>query len=196
MSLLRYISHPQVVQDPAVPVPRWGLSAEGRRRAEVLAGRPWLDTVGRLVASDETKAKETAVVLADRLGLAVEIRPASGETDRSATGYVAPERYEDLTARYFAHPEESADGWERAVDSQRRVIEALSDLAARPVGEPAAPDRPDVAVAGHGGVGTLLWCHLAGLAIDRRHDQPGQGHYWTWDRTAGVAVHPWRPIDG
>jgi broad specificity phosphatase PhoE len=152
-------------------------------------------TVGRLVASDETKAVETAGILADRLGLAVEIRLATGETDRSATGWVPPERHDELAARYFADPERSADGWERAIDSQRRVVAALADLLVEPGGRAVERARPDVVVVGHGGVGTLLWCHLAGLAIDRRHDQPSQGHHWAWDRSTGRVVHPWRPID-
>lgn len=195
MSLLRYVSHAQVVQDPAVPVPRWGLSPEGRRRVEVLADQPWLATVGRILSSDETKAVETATILADRLGLTVDIRPATGETDRSATGWVPHQRHEELAARYFAEPEVSADGWERAADSQRRVVEALADVIREPSEPPADPTRPDVVVVGHGGVGTLLWCHLSGAAIDRRHDQPGQGHHWAWDRASRTMLHPWRPID-
>lgn len=196
MSLLRYVSHAQVVQDPTVPVPRWGLSPEGRRRVTVLARQPWLDPVGSIISSAETKAVETATILAGRLGLTVEIRPATGETDRSATGYVPRERHDELAARYFAEPAVSADGWERAVDSQRRVVEALADVLVEPDRPPADPSRPDVLVVGHGGVGTLLWCHLAGSAIDQRHDQPSQGHHWAWDRTARVMLHPWRPIDG
>lgn len=193
--LFRYISHAQVVQDPEVPVPRWGLNETGRRRVEILATTPWVRSIGRLVSSDETKAVEAATILADQLGLEVEIRPASGETDRSATGYIPPARHDDLARRYFAEPERSADGWERAVDSQRRIVAALADLTAPSDGQPQDPDRPDVAAVGHGGVGTLLWCHLAGRTIDQANDQPGQGHYWTWDRDAGRMLHRWHPID-
>ena len=48
---------------------------------------------------------------------------------------------------------------------------------------------------GHGGVGTLLYCHLAGLPIDAVHDQPGQGHFWTYDRATALVLHPWLAID-
>lgn len=198
-ALVHYISHPEVDIDPEVPVPRWGLSEVGRRRIGVLAGRPWLRSIGRVVSSEETKAVEAASVLAGRLGLEVEIRPATGETDRSATGFVSHARHEDLAARYFAEPEVSAEGWERAVDSQRRVVEALTDLTGPPSGSgstsASVTDRPAVAVVGHGGVGTLLWCHLTGQAIDQAHDQPGQGHYWTWDREAATMLHDWHPVD-
>ena len=53
----------------------------------------------------------------------------------------------------------------------------------------------DVMIVGHGGVGTLWSCHLADVAIDRRHDQPGQGHYFAVDPTSGRPRHGWRPID-
>lgn len=195
MSLFRYISHAEVVKDPDVPVPRWSLSPVGRRRVEALADQPWMGSVGRLVSSDETKAVEAATILGQRLGLDVEVRPATGETDRSATGYVSEARHSALAARYFADPQRSADGWETAAAGQRRVVEALADLFGRPSEPPPDPDRPDVAVVGHGGVGTLLWCHLAGLAIDQAHDQPGQGHYWTWDRRTANMVNGWHPID-
>jgi broad specificity phosphatase PhoE len=53
----------------------------------------------------------------------------------------------------------------------------------------------DVAIVGHGGVGTLLLCRLAGLPIDRAHDQPGQGHYWSYDASNRHLMHGWQPID-
>jgi len=53
----------------------------------------------------------------------------------------------------------------------------------------------DAVVIGHGAVGTLLMCRLARLPIDRRYDQPGQGHYWSYDRTTAELLHQWLPID-
>ncbi|MEM8924231.1 MAG: histidine phosphatase family protein [Actinomycetota bacterium] len=194
MSVLRYISHPNVVIDPDVDIPRWGLSDIGRRRFERMLAQPWVPSIGRIVTSTETKAVEAGTMLAEHLGLAIEQREASGENDRSATGYVPHEQHEALADRFFGWPHQSADGWERAVDAQRRVVDALADLVSEPVGiERWAAG--DVAVIGHGGVGTLLYCHLAGEDIDRRHDQPGQGHYWTYDRSSGTMAHGWRSID-
>ncbi len=187
VALLRYLSHPNVDIDPEVPVPSWGLNEEGRRRARTMLDQPWVSAVGRVVSSGETKAIETAELLAARLGLEVEVRPGSGETDRSATGFVEHDRHERLADRFFAEPTRSADGWETAEAAQLRVVTAVADLL-------DDGDR-DVAVIGHGGVGTLLLCHLAGLPISRRHDQPGQGHYWTFDRAARLIVHRWFPID-
>lgn len=190
MALLRYLSHPQVQVDPAVPVPQWSLSPTGRARVQQLTSAPWLRDVGRILSSPETKAAETASILADHLGLAVEVRSGTGEIDRSATGFVPAGRHEALADACFADPERSAGGWERAIDAQARIATALADVLAPPVDEPH-----DVLVVGHGGVGTLLYCQLAGLAIDRRHDQPNQGNHWSYDRVLRQVVHPWRPLD-
>ncbi|MEM7275645.1 MAG: histidine phosphatase family protein [Actinomycetota bacterium] len=187
MALLRYVSHPEVVIDGDVPVARWGLTDRGRTRAEALAGQPWFASAGLVVSSDEVKAVETAAVIEARHGLVAEVRPGTGEIDRSATGFLPEPVYGEVSSAFFANPEDSPHGWERAVDGQTRIRTELADLLA---------DGPaDVVVIGHGGVGTLLWCHLAGLAIDQRHDQPHPGHWWTYDRAAGDAVHGWWPID-
>lgn len=188
MGTLWYVSHPEVEVDPHVPVPRWGLSDRGRRRAEVLAGRPWLDAVQRVVSSDEAKAVETASAVARPRGLEVEVRPATGENDRRATGFLPPEEFEAVADAFFARPTDSVRGWERAVDAQARIVAALADLV-------RTSEGGDVLVVGHGAVGTLWACHLAGSPIDRRWDQPGPGHVLEVDRASASLRHHWRRIE-
>ena len=188
VAVLRYITHPEVVVDPATPVAQWRLSDVGRARLDGLLAQPWVRSIERVVSSDETKAMEAAAVLADHLGLAVERRPATGEIDRTATGFLPPDEFELVADACFARPDVSARGWERAVDAQARITSALADVLAD------AADH-DVAVVGHGGVGTLWYCGLARVPIGRRWDQAGQGHYLTVDGRTGEARHHWRPID-
>ena len=188
VGLLHYISHPQVTVDPAVDVPRWRLSAVGRARAERMTTRSWVGDIRRIVSSEETKALETAGLLAVALGIDVERRAATGEIDRSAAGFLPPLEFEAVADACFAAPSISARGWERAVDAQQRIVEALADLL-------DDPGPGDVAVVGHGGVGTLWYCHLAGVPIARRWDQPGQGHVFSVDRTTRRPLGHWRPID-
>ncbi len=190
MGFVRYVSHPDVVVDPDVPVPQWHLSERGRQRLTVMLTRPWVASIGRVVASSETKSVEAATALADQLGLQVEVRPATGEIDRSATGFLPEYDHERVADALFAHPDVSSAGWERAVDAQARIVAALDDVLA------SAATGGDVAVVGHGAVGTLWWCHLAGEPIDRRWDQPGQGHLITVDAATRRPLHHWLPIDG
>lgn len=187
--ILTYLSHPEVVIDPGVAVPDWGLSDLGCARVQALALH-WPGQV-RLISSPERKARQVADILAARNGLAVEIAAESGEVDRSATGYVPHSRHEELADAMFARPAQSADGWERAMDAQARIVAAVAAILAGHRGD-------DVVMVGHGGVGTLLWCHIAALPIARVHDQPGQGHFWT-ARIGAKGLEPlqsWQRLEG
>jgi broad specificity phosphatase PhoE len=187
--LLRYLTHPQVRIDPTVPVPLWGLRDIGHARVNALAAAGWLAGTATIVSSAETKALETARPLADTLGLEVVVREAMHENDRSATGYLPPPEFEQVADAFFAAPEASVRGWERAIDAQTRIVrEAEAVLAGH--------RRGDVLLVGHGGVGTLLLCHFARLKIARMSDQPGGGgNYWTVDVGDRTVRHGWRAME-
>lgn len=186
MNTLYFITHPQVVVDPAVPVPRWALSTVGLARMRALLDQSWLPGVMRVFASTERKAMDGAEVLGRHLQLPVTQVAALGEIDRSTTGYLPPAEHEAITDEFFARPHVRVRGWEPAVDAQRRIVTAVSRLAAGP---------GDVAVVSHGAVGALLLCHLTDSEITRDHDQPGRGggNYFAIRNEA--LLHGWRPID-
>jgi broad specificity phosphatase PhoE len=188
MPVLRYITHPQVEIDLRVPVTEWRLSELGRTRAGRMLQQPWIAHIGRLISSAEAKALETARILGAHRRLEPEVRPAIGENDRTATGPLPTAEFERLADLFFAQPSQRIRGWESALDAQRRIAAGLADLL-------VAGQSEEIAVIGHGGVGTLWYCHLAGLPIDRRHDQPSQGHYFSVELASGRPLHGWRPID-
>lgn len=164
-----YITHPQVKIDPDVPVPKWGLSDIGSARARKAAESDWVRRLRRIVSSDETKAIETAEILAAAAGIDVEVIHGMHENDRSATGFLPPPKFEEAADWFFAHPEESFKGWERAIDAQSRIVSAIDRiLSAHDLNAP-------IAFVGHGGVGTLLKCHLGSKPISRTRDQTGGG---------------------
>ena len=193
-----FATHPEVIIDPAVPVPEWSLSRMGRERMQAFCERPELDGVTHIYASDERKARDGAEMLGERRGLALSIDPRLGENDRSSTGYVTPPRFWEIVDRFFAEPETSVLGWERAVDAQARIKAAVRDCMMAHVHRSAV----DVLVAGdfciisHGGVGTLLLCDLIGEPIARRHDQPigGGGCFFVFDAETWKLQHGWRDI--
>lgn len=182
-----YVSHPQVRVDPAIPVPRWGLSEVGRRRAEAFARSPLVQGYGHIVSSDEEKAKQTAAILGGALGLSVSVRADMHENDRSATGYLKEAEFQQVADAFFAAPLRSVRGWERAVDAQARIVRAVEEVMAQAHGA--------VIFVGHGGVGTLLLCALTGAPISRAHDQPPVGGGCWFHNTPGQAPDRWRAME-
>jgi broad specificity phosphatase PhoE len=184
-----YITHPQVQIDANVPVPEWGLSDVGRARAVAMLDQPWVGSIRRIISSAERKAIDTAEILASHLHLAVEVRDKMHENDRSATGFLPPPEFEAVADQFFANPHKSIRGWERAIDAQQRIV---SEVEAVLGGDEAG----DIALVGHGGVGTLLLLSLRGREISREADQPaGGGNYFAYDIGARHVLHEWRPID-
>lgn len=187
MSRLLFITHPEVTVDPARPVPRWHLSDTGIRRMRLFAESPEVAEVTAIWASTETKAIEAAGILAARLGLGIQVAADLGENDRSATGFLPPPEFEAMADAFFAHPDESIRGWERAADAQTRIAAAVARILAGHQGG-------DIAILAHGGIGTLLLSHYRREAISRAADQPFQGHYWTATLPDRAIAHGWRPI--
>ena len=169
MPILHFITHPEVVIDPSVPVPDWPLSPEGIRRMVLALEKPWMSRLGAVFSSAERKATDAARLVADRFGLPPVIVAELGENERSATGYLPRAEFEATADLFFAHPERSVRGWGRAVDAQRRIVAAVERVIAE------ASGTGDIAVISHGGVGALLLCHLKGMPISRAKDQPGAG---------------------
>lgn len=180
-----FVSHPEVVIDPAVPVPRWVLAERGIARMRHLAADPAMAGLSAVWASDETKAIEAAGILAAAFGLPVRVHPGLAEMERSSTGYRPAAEFERLADAFFAAPEASVEGWERAVDAQRRVIAAAMEI----VGQHR---HGTLALVGHGGTGTLLMCAWAGLPIARGHDQPQSGCTWRFALQPPAVTQSWQ----
>jgi broad specificity phosphatase PhoE len=192
MTVVHFITHPDVVIDPAVPVPEWPLSPRGRARMTLALARPWVHGIAAVWSSTERKAKESAVILAHHRGLPVHTLAALGENDRSATGYLPKAEFEAVADLFFTHPDWSVRGWERAINAQRRIVGAVDAVIA------PASDSGDIAIVAHGGVGALLLCHLLGVAIARRYDQPANngGNRFAFDAGSRQVLQAWAPIDG
>lgn len=185
-----FVTHPAVLIDPAVPVPEWPLSEAGEAQMRAALGRPWTRGLAAIWASRERKAIDAATILAEAAGMGFGTHAGLGENDRSATGYLPRAEFEATADLFFANPQQSILGWERAVDAQRRIVAAVAAvLDASPAGH--------VAIVAHGAVGALLMAALEGVPISRAHDQPAGsgGNLFAFDRGTRLLRHGWQPID-
>ena len=191
MPILHFITHPEVVIDASVPVPEWQLSPVGLQRMLLALEQPWMDRLGAVFSSAERKATDAARLVAERFTLSPVIIAELGENDRSATGYLPKTEFEATADLFFANPEKSVRGWERAVDAQRRIVAAVEHVIAE------AQGQGNIAVISHGGVGALLLCHLKGLPISRAEDQPGAGGgcVYSFDADTRSLASGWRLIE-
>jgi broad specificity phosphatase PhoE len=186
-----FITHPDVVIDPSIPVPQWPLSERGRSRMRRLLSRDWIPHIAAIYCSTERKAIDGAAILSKTTGIPCHRVAALGENDRSATGYLPKAEFEATVDAFFAQPHESIRGWERAVAAQARIVGALQHI------ECTTPGSGPIVVVSHGGVGALLLCHLKRLPISRQEEQPGTsgGCYFLFQGPEGTLVHGWTPID-
>lgn len=116
------VCHPEVVVDPATPVPRWHLTDAGAARMRRFAAA--LPRPAAVWASTECKAVEAAGLLAARFGLGVQVHPGLDEIDRGSTGYLPHDEHDRAADALFAQPTLSHRGWERALDAQARAARA------------------------------------------------------------------------
>ncbi len=201
MPSLIFVTHPEVVVDPLVPVPDWPLSAVGRGRMERFAdalaagapavGAPGGPNISAVWASTERKATDGAAIVAERLGLSYDTDRDLGENDRSATGYIAPPEFWQVVKEFFARPNESVRGWERAADAQARIVGAIGRIARN------ENTSGDIVVVSHGGVGCLLAAHLQQVPIgqESRPSHPGGGCFLVIDRETLALSQDWRVIE-
>jgi len=127
-----------------------GLSRRGRAQAATLAGELAAAGVGAIVASDLRRARETAEIVGEQLGVALRFDARLRERDLGSwSGLTTPEiagRWPDALARLRARdPELRPGGGESIRDLQERLRGFFADLAAQ-------PDAVCVALVTHGGV--------------------------------------------
>jgi len=185
-----FATHPAVVIDPNVPVTEWPLTEAGRDRVRAALALPWTKGLAAIWSSTERKAIDAATILAEGTGIDFSTMRDLGENDRSATGYLPREEFEATADLFFANPQQSILGWERAIDAQRRIVGAVEAVLAA-----SAPGS--IVIVAHGAVGALLMAALEDVPISRTHDQPAGsgGNLFAFDRGTRLLRHGWQPID-
>ncbi len=134
------------------------LNDDGRRQAKELAGE--VDAVDAVYSSDLARAKETAEIVAERLGLPVETDPRLREVDLGDWSGLRTveieERFPEGHRRWVAYESHGWSDGESYGEMGERVLQALREIAAR---------HPDgrVLVITHGGPIRAVEAELRGI---------------------------------
>ncbi|WP_296598503.1 histidine phosphatase family protein [Phenylobacterium sp.] len=150
------VRHGRPVIDPDIPPPQWGLCPEGRDAVTALAAKLTRLGIKAAISSPEPKALQTAEIIGQRLGLAVEVEHGLGEHKRPQASFGTEAEFQANIAQIFAHPHAPAPGGESAEQACERLAAALERHKTRPM----------VAVT-HG---TVLSYYVAKLANCDAHD--------------------------
>ncbi len=183
------LSHPKVAIDPDMRVLDRGLSQIGRARRGIDGDRmaPWSradrDQPGTQGAQDRREPRHIAPI-ADHRGR------AQWRDRPRLDGLCAPG---------------SARGAGRCAFFQTTTQRGgLGNSSCRPGAGRAgtgahlgSPSPVTTVLVGHGGVGTLLWCHISGHPISRAQDQSRGGHIWAAQHTGArrIPVRGWRRME-
>lgn len=185
-----FITHANVVVDPKIPVPDWGLSNTGKERHTIFNTNPVINSISAVYSSYEQKAMDGGIILSSHLGLDLQKMESLKENDRSSTGFLYEEEFEATANIFFANPNTSVRGWEKAIDAQKRIVSALENIIKKDTSD------GDIAIVAHGGVGTLLFCFLSRKEISRQYDQPPNsgGNFFAFYEDNFEIIHEWRDI--
>ncbi len=164
------IRHSQSAADSKVPVHRWGLTDEGRRRCETLAARLSRFSPAIVASSPEPKALDTATLTMARLGHDTRlIRVVDGlrEHARETMPWLSQEEFDEKLNEFFARPDVLVIGEETAGQALLRFTRAIASIVGTPElklrptadGRPASPETSqgqDILVFTHATVMTLF----------------------------------------
>ncbi|RJG04209.1 histidine phosphatase family protein [Noviherbaspirillum sedimenti] len=139
------------------------LSSQGLSQVRSLAAAMDEIRIDRIICSDLARARQTAQILAERIGpqLAPEARPAWREIRAGRLREVPAERLEaELAYAYDRAAQDDAGfvGGENFADFARRILDALQELLADPGWDSAL-------VVSHDAVNRVLLCWAAGTDL-------------------------------
>ncbi len=110
------------------PAREWSLSQEGRLRAHKLSGLLEAFRPEVIVSSPESKAKETAEMISEKLHMEIRVVRDLQEHDRSNVSYLSQAAFQASMREFFQRPGELVFGRETANEAHARFYQALHGI--------------------------------------------------------------------
>ena len=127
------VRHGRPAIDPDAPPTTWPLCPDGREAVARLAQKLIAYAPAAVAASPEPKAHQTAQIIAEALGLPVELDEALHEHKRPALAFGAEEAFRARIAQVFADPSRPVAGGESVQQACARLSACLAAHPARPL---------------------------------------------------------------
>ncbi len=157
MKTVYFITHPEVVIDPAVPVPCGPLSIQGLARMRLLLRQPWVPQMTAVYCSTEQKASDGAALLAAHLALSLSV---AGSPQRSPSHGLSVRSRPSLHRMPHQEPSRLSHmvGWGHycCVHLQGMLLTVGMSNRAR-VGATITPSTPNDGYSGMHGAQSICW---------------------------------------
>jgi broad specificity phosphatase PhoE len=127
------VRHGRPAIDPDQPPITWPLCPDGREAVARLAEQLAAYAPAAIVSSPEPKARETAEIIAKRLGLKVVEDDGLHEHKRPALAFGTEEAFRARIAQVFSDPAKPVAGGESVEQACARMSSCLDGHAARPL---------------------------------------------------------------
>ena len=127
------VRHGRPLIDPDKPPTTWPLCPDGRDAVAKLAEKIASYKPSAIASSPEPKAAETAEIIADALGLKVELDEGLHEHKRPALAFGTEEAFRARIAQVFAEPAKPVAGGESVEQACERLAKAIAEHPARPL---------------------------------------------------------------
>ncbi len=154
--ILVLIKHSLPEINPQLPAAAWPLSAAGRGRASTFTRQLTEWELDFIASSVEPKARETAKILAEKLGIDWQVYPGLHEHERPAANFTSQEEFAASVAAFFASPDALVFGAETATQAFNRFNQAVGAVCQQHAGK-------RLAIVAHGTVISLFIGHYLGL---------------------------------
>jgi 2,3-bisphosphoglycerate-dependent phosphoglycerate mutase len=156
-SRLVLVRHGKPEIEEGTPSTQWPLSQSGREAAASLATQLEGFTFQKITSSPELKAIGTAEVIAQKLGLSVQIDDDLSEHKRHSTGFLPLEDFNAQIARLFESP------WNELVFGDETATAALERFTRALDRQYVSTGSSDVLVVTHGTIMSIYVANRLGI---------------------------------
>jgi broad specificity phosphatase PhoE len=145
--LLTLIRHSKTTPTAEIPIPRWGLNEQGIELAKALALTESIQAVDILYSSLQTKALETAVLLAKPNAMGIKTDDRLTEITSFTNQFEADlETYEKRAHQFYAGTLDRINQGETVAEALSRFNEALTDIVQWEA------DKQNIGIVSHGNI--------------------------------------------
>lgn len=114
----------------------------------------WIKDINSIYSSKEQKSIDGAEIISQFMSLEYKLLEDLGENDRSSTGFLYKDKFDEMVKKFFNNPQISVEGWESAsAAAQERIVKTVRKIIKD---EKQFP----IAIISHGGVSGLLLCYI------------------------------------